>query len=295
MSDVAAVLLSLGEQTTARALASIREQTYPLDELVLIDGVRPFHRALNKGAARACAPFFVQVDADMVLDPDCFETLRRAMKPDVGIAVGALRDPLGGRIAGVKMFRRECFSLGGLRDRPAPEVDFYTGLARAGWHTACVVERATLGAHEPPYDPGYVFGTYYMLGARYAHRGDFRALQWRLGHLRRSSHSMAPAARIAMCHGTGGQVTRDEAKPQPSADASRLLHELIHAPEADVSRSELRDLLRQRPPSLFESFHAYGAAAGGGHLRGCLRVLGEIDHWSSLLGEVALGHGALAA
>jgi hypothetical protein len=45
----------------------------------------------------------VQVDADMVLDPDCFERLRQAMDDDVGMAVGALRDPLLGPIAGVKI------------------------------------------------------------------------------------------------------------------------------------------------------------------------------------------------
>jgi hypothetical protein len=287
-------VLTLGEATTSRALESVRAQTQPVDELVVIDGVTPFHRALNSGAAGVGTPFFVQVDADMVLDPDCFETLRRVMSPGVGIAVGALRDPLGGRIAGVKMFRRECFRDGGLRDRPAPEVDFYTGLARAGWLTRYVVERATLGAHEPACDPDYVFGTYYMLGARYAHRGDVRGLQWRLGQLRRSSHPLAPAARIAIGHGTTGRLTCDAPKPRPPAAAAKLLRELAHGPEAAVSEAELRDLLSLRPPRLVHGFREHGAALRADRLRGSLRVLGEIHSRSSLLAEVALGHGALA-
>lgn len=60
----------------------------------------------------------------MVLEPSCFAWLRAAMAPDVGMAVGALRDPLVGRLAGVKMYRRECFEELRLRDVPAPEIDW---------------------------------------------------------------------------------------------------------------------------------------------------------------------------
>ena len=161
-----------------------------------------------------------------------------------------------------------------------------------------MVERPTLAAHRPEYDSDYVFGTYYLLGARYAHRGDVRGLEWRLGRLRRSSHPMAPAARIAIGHGTFGRLTRDVAKPRPAPADAEFLRELVHGPEAEVSEGELRGLLRLRPQGLVEGFRDYGAslrADGPERLRGGLRVLGEIDHRSSLLGEVALGHGALAA
>src|SRR5437763_598224 len=116
MSDVCAVVLTLGEQTTGRALRSLEAQTLPVEEVVIVDGVRPFHRAFNDGADRVPTPFFVQVDADMVLDPACVEVLRSAMAPRIGIAVGALRDPLMGKIAGVKMFRRSCLETLPLRD-----------------------------------------------------------------------------------------------------------------------------------------------------------------------------------
>jgi glycosyltransferase involved in cell wall biosynthesis len=298
LTDVAAVLLSLGEPTTECALASIREQTLPASEVVVVDGVTPFHKALNDGAARVESPYFVQVDADMTLEPDCFETLRRAMGPDTAIAVGALDDPLVGRVAGVKMFRRSVFADGGLRDTPAPEVDFYMSLARAGWHTRWVVERPILGLHRPPYDAAYVFGTYFMLGARYVHRGDEAALAWRLGRLRRSPHPMAPAARIALGHGTFARVSGDEPKPCPSPADARFLDALVDGPEGSVAARELRALLRLRPPRLAQGFREYGAhlrAEDPGRVRGGLRLLGEIDHGHSLLGEVAFGHGAMAA
>ena len=60
-------------------------------EIISVAGVRPFYRALAAGAARVTTPFFIQVDADMVLDEACIERLRDAMTPEIGITVGQLR------------------------------------------------------------------------------------------------------------------------------------------------------------------------------------------------------------
>ncbi|MEA2369317.1 MAG: hypothetical protein QOH38_2035 [Thermoleophilaceae bacterium] len=296
-TDVAAVVLTVGEPTTSRALASLRAQTLPVEEPAMVEGVRPFHRALNAGAARVGKPFFLQVDADMVLEPECAGVLRRAMGPDVGIAVGALRDPLTGKIAGVKMYRRECFRHLQLRDTLAPEIDFYMGLAERGWRTACVSGGA-LGDHRPAYEPEYVFGTFYLLGARYIHREDMGGLGWRLGRLRRSLHPMAPVARIAIGHGVFAREEHDVAKPRPSVADSRFLHELAAAPDGEVPPPSIGHLLALEPRQLVDGFSELGAtlrATSHAGLRGCLRHLADIDHESSLLAEVALGHGALAA
>jgi hypothetical protein len=295
-ADVGAVVLSLGEPTTARALRSLRAQTLPAGEPVLVEGITPFHRALNDGVARTTAPFFVQVDADMVLDADAVATLLDAMEPDVGIAVGALRDPLMGTIAGLKLYRRECFEHARLRDTPAPEVDFYLRLRERGWHTVCVSGR-TVGEHRPDYEAGYVFGTYVLLGSRYLPRADACGLRWRVEALRRSDHAMAPVARIAMSHGVFVRPTRDVAKPRPSASDSRFLRELAVAPDATVPDRSVARLLGLAPEQLFDGFRDLGAslrASSAARLRGCLRLLAEVGDGSSIVAEIALGHGALA-
>lgn len=306
MSDVGAVVLTLGEQTTSRALTSLEAQTLPVEDVVLVDGVRPFHRALNSGADRVATPFFLQLDADMVLDPECVEVLRDAMTPRVGIAVGALRDPLVGNIAGVKLFRGACFHELRLRDTVAPEIDFYVTLGRLGWLTQYVIgdgrrrmRGATLGAHRPEYTVDYVFGTYYLLGRLYAHREDTRALRWRFGQLRRSAHAMAPVARLAMAHGILGSETHDLAKPRPTTAGSSFLHRLVVSPaDGSAVPGRIRRLLTTLAPEpLFAAFRELGACmrtASHSGLGACLRMLGETDHPRSLVAEVGLGHGALA-
>jgi hypothetical protein len=304
MSDVGAVILTLGERMTGRALASLEAQTLPVAEVAMVEGVTPFHRALNSGADRVTTPFFVQVDADMVLDPGCVEALREAMHPRVGIAVGALRDPLAGTIAGVKMFRRSCFDVLRLRDTVAPDIDFYMALGRLGWLTQYVIGRPgqampspTLGSHRPDYTIDYVFGTYYLLGRTYAHREDARALSWRFARLRRSAHSMAPAGRLSMAHGILGLETQDVSKPRPSAADSRFLSRLTtSSEEVRINSGRLRGMLHRDPESLVAAFRELGAdlrTDSVARLRAWLRALGHRRDPRSLLAEVALGAGAL--
>lgn len=305
MSDVGAVVFTLGEQTTSRALASLGAQTLAVEDVLIVDGVRPFHRAFNSGAERVSTPFFVQVDADMVLDPDCVEQLRGGIAPRVGIAVVALRDPLMGRIAGVKMFRRSCLEALRLRDTIGPEIDLYVTLARLGWLTRWLTGHGrrsmrgpTLGAHRPDYSVDYVFGTCYLLGRLFAQREDPSALGWRFTRLRRTAHPMAPVARIAMARGILGCETRDMAKPRPgTADAAFLRRLVVTPPDASFAPGCIRRLTALATEPLVEAFHELGASlriASHAGLRGCLRVLGETDHPRSLLAEVALGGGALA-
>jgi hypothetical protein len=199
VADVGAVVLTVGEATTGRALASLTAQTLPLEEIEVVAGVRPFHRALTAGAEAITTPYVLQVDADMVLDPDCAEVLRAAMTPGVGIAVGLLRDALMGTVVGVKLFRRECFDLVPHRDVLAPEVDFYERLDRLGWQTRYLLRH--LGDHAPDDSAELVYGRYYLLGARYASRDDPRGLAWRHDRLAHSRHPMAGVARLALGHG----------------------------------------------------------------------------------------------
>ena len=303
MSDVGAVVLTLGEETTNRALASVRAQTAAIREVIVIDGMRPFHKALNAGADIVTTPLFLQVDADMVLDVECADVLRGAITPEVGIAVGALRDPLMGTIAGVKMFRRECFSALRMRDTVAPDVDYITALEQLGWSARWVIgdmrrrRTHTLGQHRPCYTADYVFGTYYLLGARYAYR-DPGAMLWRFARLRRSSHTMAPIARLAMGHGLFSGETRDVAKPAPLPATAQFLHRLALSTEDDsFPAGRVRALMTLATEPLFAAFQELGASLrvrSCAALRGCLRALSQTDHPHSFIAEAALAQGALA-
>jgi hypothetical protein len=229
-SDVTAIVLTTGERTTARALESVRRQTLQPAETIVVRDVRPFHRALYTGVSRVETPFFVQVDSDMVLDETCLERLRSAMASEVGIAVGQLRDPLLGTIAGVKIFRRACFDLAPFRDSVSTDVDFYWEIADHGWLTLHLLSYAvgsgramhTFGDHRPDFTPAYTYATYYLLGCRYFRRRELESFLWRLGRLRGSRHAMATVARFALCSGLFSDERRDVVKSSVALDRELL-------------------------------------------------------------------------
>lgn len=304
MGDVAAVVLTVGERTTERALDSVRRQTLQPEQVVVVEGARPFHRAFNSAFARVETPYFVQVDADMVLDPDCLEVLRGAMSPRTGIALGALRDPLIGKIAGVKMFRSSCLESFRLRDTIDPDVDYSRTLARLGWstdyltgHRRPAARSGALGAHLPDYTLPYVFGTYYALGRRYGHRVNLGTLRWRVAQLRRSPHPKAPVARLAMAKGVFGNETADIPKPRPGSDEAAFLRRLLATPRPrGIVPHSVARLLDLPPASLFEAFCELGASlrsASSAAFLSVMRLLAETDARSSHLAELAFGGGAL--
>src|SRR4030095_8543618 len=134
MSDVTAVLFTIGEPYADRAVASVRAQTVPVADLVVVGAAEsPFHRAFNAGARQARTEFFLQVDADLVLDPDCVEGLRACMRDETGLVTGRLRDPLLGRIGAVRLFRTACFERQGFPDTISPDTDFVAAIEAAGW------------------------------------------------------------------------------------------------------------------------------------------------------------------
>jgi hypothetical protein len=134
MSDVTALLLTIGEPYTERALDSVRSQSLQCADLVVVDReVSPFHRAYNAGVRRVQSDFFVQVDADLILDPDCFAELRSCIHDTVGVVTGRLRDPLLGRIGAVRLMRTRCFDAGEMPDTVSPDTDFGATMEANGW------------------------------------------------------------------------------------------------------------------------------------------------------------------
>jgi hypothetical protein len=206
--DVTAVILTIGEPTTARAIASVKRQTLPVRATTVVTGVTPFHRALNQGAARTGTAFFVQVDADMVLDPDCVEQLAACVADNVGLVVGQLRDPLYGRVEGIKLIRTECARRYPFGDSISPDTDFVVEIGRQGWATVYALRHGpapehwhTFGEHDPSYGPLYTYAKHAVEGRRLRYRGAARAVEYQLGRLRASAHPQALTAQIALAHG----------------------------------------------------------------------------------------------
>jgi glycosyltransferase involved in cell wall biosynthesis len=295
--DVTAVLLTMGESSTDQAYASILMQTLQPTEIIRVERVAPFFAALERGVSRVRTPFLVQVDADMVLDETCIERLRDAITREMGIATGQLRDPLAGTIAGVKLFRRECFDEVPLRDSVMPDIDFYVEIGGRGWLTLNVLSYDrhpdgalhTFGDHLPDYTPAYTYATYALLGCRYFRRRDLVGLLWRYEALRRSGHSMALVARVALLTGLFRDEDRDVPKSSIVADRSLLdgLASSIPEPQALPESSSAKDWYvlgrRLRRRDRFRELH------------GVLRALDAVPPSEAWRREAALLYGFCGA
>jgi hypothetical protein len=206
--DVSAVVLSLGEPTTDSAIESLSHQTVRPREVIIVRSVRPFHAALNAGAAKVKTSFFIQVDADMILDPGCIASLLEAGRRDTGIAIGYLRDALTREAVGVKLFRTECFQIAKVRDCISPDTEFGRDIAARGWKTVWVGRPKmkwnrphTLGEHRPSYTPHFTYTKHLILGRRYRFRRDWGGIRWHFCRLETSPHPSAIIAQIALARG----------------------------------------------------------------------------------------------
>ena len=260
--DVTAVVLTTGEPTTQRAIDSVRRQTMPVREVVVRE-IRPFHKALNAGARQVATPFFVQVDADMVLDPNCVATLRKAMKANVGISVGRLRDEILQQVVGIKMFRTACFEIAEFRDSISPDTDFVDEIERAGWQTVYVGKRArltqnawsTLGEHSPDYAPAYTYRKYLMEGRRYHHRSSVGGLRFHLGQLEQSRHPSAFVAQIALARGFFRELHCDALGREDGNEEFGRLQQFLSAASTSGGSGDVN--VGSDQMSLPDRFHTY--------------------------------------
>lgn len=307
LGAVTAVVLTLGEPTTARALDSIRRQTVPVAEVVTIEGIAPFHRAINEAASRVRTPFFVQVDADMVLDDDCVEQLRAAAGARIGIVIGHLRDPLYGPIEGVKLFRTGCFAWGGMPDTVSPDTDFLAGLQPLGWAGAFARRQAsqanqveTFGEHLPDYDNQlYTYSKFSIEGRRWYYRRNAAALRHRLSLLGRSHHPSALLAEISLGYGVLLEGQRDLLEPYTRNDGFERMTTLLGTP-ANVQRPRdtaigIRTWLS--PETAFRRGYELGQSMRAGHgreaIQAVLRQLHEAPHVFDWLLQVGFCRGLL--
>lgn len=239
MSDVTVVALTIGEPYLERALASAARQTLPPVATVIVRGVSPFHRALNQGAAQVRTPFFVQLDADVVLDATCLETLRGLMDDRVSIASGLLRDPIVGRTTGVRLYRTACFAAVQIRDSISPDMDFTNDTARQGWirrnalcwPSADPATWHTVGEHCPDYTPLYTFSKFRLEGIRARYRRREGRARMMLRRVCPSRHPASLVALIATAHGFFHRDASDQLAPYAPTAEFEALQAFLAAPD----------------------------------------------------------------
>jgi hypothetical protein len=308
MSDITAVVLSIGEATTLRAIASVSRQTLPAKEIVTIRNVSPFYKAMNVGASKVKTEFFVQVDSDMILDENCFEDLRSCMREEIGLALGLLRDPLMGRVGWVKMFRAEIFNTVQYKDLVSQDLVFKDDISKVGWNTAVAIRPLsnisrdlwhTFGEHRPAYTPHYTYSKYLVEGRKYRYRKALVPMQWHIKMLSRSTHPMALIAEIALAHGIFIREEHDLLQPYSRNEDFEFLESFFQSTGSyDVSRISVVPLLNSRPEKTFEKNYRLGISLRQANafpaFTRCMEWLKASHDPLAWLAKIGLCHGLFA-
>jgi glycosyltransferase involved in cell wall biosynthesis len=173
-TDVTVVIPSLNYgHWLGRAISSVRAQTLPVEEIIVVDGgsvdgsvavanslgarvlyapARGQADARNQGIAATDSKFIVPLDADDWIEPDYVESCLEVMQPGVGVAApglvwpdGRVQWPLppftrssfleGNLLFTCSMFRRVCWVAAGGYDTGATyeDWDLWFSILEQGW------------------------------------------------------------------------------------------------------------------------------------------------------------------
>ena len=216
------MLPTLGEKSLEESLASLRAQTIRLKDIVIVRNTTPFPEAMNRGVAKVTTPFLIQCDADMVLHPDCVETLLACMDQNTGVSLGYLHDDMLGEIQAVKMYRTECLRNHPFEDTVASDTDGIARIVQSGFGISFAHRKAprgsyandVLGEHRPAYDNSlYVYEKFLLMGSIVRNRNSYLEYSGVLAALRRSPHKMSDLAITAFCHGVFNKRRTNGHKP----------------------------------------------------------------------------------
>lgn len=305
-SDVSAVVLTVGESTTAEAIRAVEAQTLPVREVVTVEGVSPFHHALNEGAARVQTPYFVQVDADMILDPICVETLRSLFTPSLARVSGFLRDRLLGRVCCIKMFRTAVFADHSVPNTIAQDADFSRQIEAKGWLTLIALrylpnrdEWHTFGEHRPSYSPHYTFNRFLIEGRRARYRKDTQGFRSRLARLHRQAMQDASLlAQIGLGHGIFLEGDNDMLRPTPESDEFLWLDAFLRDAKEVTNHRGAKLRAAGEAREIFRDAYRFGielrAARDVPALRVELQALGASSEELAWVAHVGICHGLFA-
>lgn len=173
-TEVTAFLLSCGEKSVESAREALYEQNMPIT-IKEIQNVAPMSAAFNEMLSRCETPYFVQVDADMILDRNAIKRLYdwiQASDPAVYMEFGQLLDVfLDMPIVGVKIYRHEIAAKFPYRNVAGCEMDQLNRAKAEGYKVIGHWDCPALGLHVLPTAPQAIYDRYRTLWLR-MRRGD---------------------------------------------------------------------------------------------------------------------------
>lgn len=213
-------VITAGEESLDDCLAALSRQTHPFESRVIAD-VHPMSAAFQAMPERCETRYFVQVDADMILEPHAIGTLHdaiRAAGPRTFMVSGQLYEEGFGLGGAVKCWKRSLFRFFAFRDVRTVDRDLYRRMRRWGLGRRHLDQ--PIGVHRPRHSA--------QAGWLKA-KGDVE--KWRfLGR---------PAERYAL-------PLLDSLLSDPEAQGDRLLGALLGAMTTEPRLSRSKDLHYER-------------------------------------------------
>ena len=155
-------ILTVGEQTFQACQASIDQQSGVAFRTEIIRDVCPFSAAAQEMITRCMTPYFIQVDEDMILNPDAVSRMEQAMMQapaEVGMICFHLYDEdRESPIQGIKIYRTELMKRLMFRDLKASEMNLLDQMGEQGirW----ILHPDVLGRHGTQYTPDTIYRRY---------------------------------------------------------------------------------------------------------------------------------------
>jgi len=166
--DVSAVIFTVDpNHLFSKALDSIYAQNLKPCKVEIVKNVSPAAKASQVGLDKIKTPFYISVDGDMVLYPECVEQLYCMINTtdNCAEAVLQLQDPIMGTIWGVHMFRTEAVKKIGFYPFAGSKAHdrYMTERLQEKGYSVCF-ERREAGTHHPDYLPHEVFWKFKFAG-----------------------------------------------------------------------------------------------------------------------------------
>jgi len=152
-SSVTVFVISSGEESEADCIKALEAQQLGTELAISIEHIRdvtPMSEAFNEMHRRSKTPFFIQVDADMILNPTAVRTLYEGLHNAsffTYAAYGQLYEEGFGMGNSVRCWRKSFFKLFQFRDRRTVDRDLYKRAAWLGFRRKDL--KTQVGIHRP--------------------------------------------------------------------------------------------------------------------------------------------------